>query len=223
VIANVICWNGKSSNHQEKGDRMECMSLETGEIIVTPRAASALEKAEETSEAYVRRHAHGDWGGVSEQGRARNERAVKEGLQVDSAYRTSAGTILWVNTTADRRTTVVCVPQDYFESQVRKHGARFLPGKIVMTPSALRAIDAGEHSIEEFLIRHCCGDWGESDAARHQVNDRALHDGAPLLSVYRTRAGETLWVLTDATRTQTMFFLAEQSDRAVSAHNRNGA
>lgn len=74
----------------------------------------------------------------------------------------------------------------------------FDPGRFVGTPGALRALrDSCENGFA-FLARHMTGDWGECDEADTIANQIALFDGSRIFSVYRTRSGVKLWVITEA-------------------------
>ncbi|MGH2530924.1 MAG: hypothetical protein ACRDJW_01340 [Thermomicrobiales bacterium] len=84
---------------------------------------------------------------------------------------------------------------------------RFPLGQVLTTPGALDAMDAGEHIPPEFLLRHKHGDWGDLDAHDRRVNAEALRLGHRLLSVYATRVGERLWVITEADRSETTLLL----------------
>ena len=75
---------------------------------------------------------------------------------------------------------------------------RFTPGQLVATPGALGAMVESGQDASEFLHRHLQGDWGDVSAQDAQLNDQALSDGTRLLSVYRTRLGARLWVITEA-------------------------
>jgi hypothetical protein len=80
-------------------------------------------------------------------------------------------------------------------SETRK---KFSLGRIVATPGAIHALlDAGQ-SAEEFLSRHCTGDWGDLDEEDKALNDAALIDGSRLLSAYSTHTGTRIWVITEA-------------------------
>jgi hypothetical protein len=75
---------------------------------------------------------------------------------------------------------------------------KFSLGRIVATPGAIQALlDAGQ-SADEFLSRHCTGDWGDLDAEDKAINDDALVDGSRILSAYTLRTGEKIWVITEA-------------------------
>jgi hypothetical protein len=55
----------------------------------------------------LRRHARGDWGQVSPEEWARNDRNVAGGHRLLSAYRSESGYAFWVITDYDRRSTIV--------------------------------------------------------------------------------------------------------------------
>lgn len=74
----------------------------------------------------------------------------------------------------------------------------FTAGQIVATQGALDSLEASRQSPLEFLARHLRRDWGIVSAEDAHLNDQALISGARLISVYETRSGERLWVITDA-------------------------
>lgn len=71
-------------------------------------------------------------------------------------------------------------------------------GRIVATPGALHALKDAGQSAGEFLARHVTGDWGDLDDEDKSLNNAALIDGSRLLSAYKTRKGERLWIITEA-------------------------
>jgi hypothetical protein len=75
---------------------------------------------------------------------------------------------------------------------------KFSLGRIVATPGALEALTAAGQSADEFLARHACGEWGELDHEDCEANDAALIDGSRILSAYKTRKGECIWIITEA-------------------------
>jgi hypothetical protein len=76
---------------------------------------------------------------------------------------------------------------------------KFSLGRIVATPEARQALHAAGQSADEFLARHVVGDWGDLDDEDCQANEAALIDGSRILSAYKTRKGERIWVITEAT------------------------
>ncbi|MGC4033268.1 MAG: hypothetical protein QM754_16350 [Tepidisphaeraceae bacterium] len=93
---------------------------------------------------------------------------------------------------------------------------RFRLGHIVATPGALRLLATNQQSADEFLRRHAGCDWGDLDAEDKQLNDAAVaHEADPelrtrILSAYRTRNNERLWVITEADRASTILLQPEE-------------
>lgn len=80
----------------------------------------------------------------------------------------------------------------------------FALGRIVATPGALDALEQAVVSPTELVGRHLSGDWGNVDEADWQANDRALLEGARLLSAYALPVtGERIWVITEWDRSLT--------------------
>ena len=85
----------------------------------------------------------------------------------------------------------------------------FRLGRIVATPAALAALDAagGWAGSAQLLRRHVAGDWGDVDDEDRAANDRALVEGARLLSAYVLATSERIWIITEADRSATTFLL----------------
>ena len=83
-------------------------------------------------------------------------------------------------------------------------------GQLVSTPGALNALKNAKQSPAEFISRHVAGDWGEVDQDDWQANVQALRDGSRLLSAYRTKLGEKLWIITEADRSSTCILLPSE-------------
>ena len=81
--------------------------FELGEIVITPTASAALQAGGQSVEDFLVRHQAGDWGKVSDQVRAVNERGLAEQFNLQSVYATPTGARLVVITTGDRRLTMV--------------------------------------------------------------------------------------------------------------------
>jgi hypothetical protein len=86
----------------------------------------------------------------------------------------------------------------------------FRLARMVWTPGARDAVKKAGQSPYEFLYRHMDGDWGELDAQDVSENNYALKHGLRLLSSYTTKAGDKLWVITEADRSVTTLLLAEE-------------
>jgi hypothetical protein len=87
---------------------------------------------------------------------------------------------------------------------------KFRLGKIVATPGALQALEEAGQSALDFVSRHARGDWGEVDAEDKRANEDALRDGDRILSAYRTKLGERVWVITEADRSSTTLLLPSE-------------
>jgi hypothetical protein len=69
--------------------------------------------------------------------------------------------------------------------------------------------DSGQ-APADFLDRHLRGDWGNCDADDRQANEDALKTGARIFSVYHTKKGVKLWVITEADRSATTILLPNE-------------
>lgn len=87
---------------------------------------------------------------------------------------------------------------------------RFALGSLVITPAALAALAASGQSPAEFLDRHAAGDWGEVSKGDARLNDAAVKAGERILSAYRTKAGERIWIITEADRSSTCILLPDE-------------
>ncbi len=88
--------------------------------------------------------------------------------------------------------------------------ARFPLGRTVITRGALDAlIEAGQSALE-FFRRHQSGDWGEVCEEDKQENEFSLKNGFRILSTYRTRAGEKIWIITEHDRSATTILLPSE-------------
>ena len=77
-----------------------------GQVVATPGALAALEKAGQQPGDFLARHVNGDWGEVPPEDVKENRLSLQHGLRLLSAYHTSAGENLWVITEADRSSAI---------------------------------------------------------------------------------------------------------------------
>ncbi len=84
-----------------------------GQIVATPRALAALERAKQPPTCFLARHATGDWGELEATDVAENEYSVAHGFRLLSSYQTDAGERLWIITEADRSATTLLLPEEY--------------------------------------------------------------------------------------------------------------
>lgn len=90
---------------------MNILTLELGEIVMT-HGVSELSEHGLNLLQYLRRHAHGDWGNISESNKLKNEESVVHGGRIFSVYDIAGmpEPRLWVITEADRSTTTLLLP-----------------------------------------------------------------------------------------------------------------
>ena len=74
----------------------------------------------------------------------------------------------------------------------------------------MAALEKSGQTPLEFLARHVRGEWGELDEEDRRENQLSLKRGFRLLSSYRTHAGDTVWVITEADRSVTTILLPEE-------------
>lgn len=86
-------------------------------------------------------------------------------------------------------------------------GKKFPLGQTVVTANALEHLT--QDDVLGALKRHAVGDWGEVGAEDRQENELSLRAGYRLLSVYRSAAGETFWIITEADRSATTVLMPE--------------
>lgn len=82
-----------------------------GRVVATPGALDVL--APEEPLILLSRHLSGDWGEVDTHDRRANNRALKEGTRLLSAYTAASGERIWVITEADRSSTCLLRPEEY--------------------------------------------------------------------------------------------------------------
>ena len=84
-----------------------------GQLVATPGALAALEKAGQGPLDFLSRHVHGDWGDLCEEDRRENQLSFERGFRLVSSYRTLADVNLYVITEADRSVTTILLPEEY--------------------------------------------------------------------------------------------------------------
>jgi hypothetical protein len=89
------------------------VNFRLGQTVATPGALEALGQAGQLLFHFLARHARGDWGELCPADKRANDRALREGDRLLSAYKTSTGERLWVITEADRSATTILLPSEY--------------------------------------------------------------------------------------------------------------
>ncbi len=89
------------------------VTVELGQIVSTPGALVALEKAGRMPAEFLARHRSGDWGEVDPEDWQANNEALSSGGRLLSAYTIGEGVRVWIITEADRSSTCVLLPEEY--------------------------------------------------------------------------------------------------------------
>ena len=84
-----------------------------GQVVATPGALAAADAANDVLMRYVARHVLGEWGDLDATDKRANERALKHGARLLSAYHLRDGTKIWIWTEADRASTCIMLPEEY--------------------------------------------------------------------------------------------------------------
>ena len=96
---------------------------------------------------------------------------------------------------------------------------RFTIRWMVVTPGALVALVEAQEDPKSLIYRHIKGDWGDVGPAEWADNEYAVSHGEQLFSVYHTKHGRELHVVTDATRYSTTILLPEDQLFPKGDHN----
>jgi len=93
--------------------------FDLGPIVATPGALEALGRNGSTGLEYLQRHASGDWGDLCGEDKEANQKALKTGARLLSAYLLPDGQKLWIITDAEiddehhRQATTFLLPDEY--------------------------------------------------------------------------------------------------------------
>jgi hypothetical protein len=83
-----------------------------GQIVATPGALTALQKAGQQPGEFLTRPCQPRMGDLSDEDRKENDYSLEHGFRLLSAYRTHAGDKLWIITESDRSVTLL-LPEEY--------------------------------------------------------------------------------------------------------------
>jgi glutamate 5-kinase len=90
---------------------------------------------------------------------------------------------------------------------------RFPLGKIVVTPSALAALESAGETALPYLVRHARGEWGELNSVDIKANEAALKEGSKIISTYTLSSGQQIRLITEADRNRTTVLLPHECGR----------
>jgi hypothetical protein len=89
-----------------------------GKLLATPGALQALAESGESPAQFLDRHAKGDWGEVNANDGRLNDKAVRDGGEILSNFRTAKSERIWIITAAAdnsgyRSATTILLPNEY--------------------------------------------------------------------------------------------------------------
>jgi hypothetical protein len=84
-----------------------------GHVVATPSALEALERNSQNALQFLMRHQSGDWGDLDQSDKDENDRSLKHGDRILSAYHLNDQTKIWIISEADQSSTCVLLPEDY--------------------------------------------------------------------------------------------------------------
>jgi hypothetical protein len=87
--------------------------FDLGQLVATPGALTALEKAGQNAMEFLSRHVTGDWGDIPEEDRKENQYSLEHGFRLLSSYHTNADQVVWVITEGSRSHTTLLLPDEY--------------------------------------------------------------------------------------------------------------
>jgi hypothetical protein len=101
----------KQENPMQEIEKKPLFDL--GQLVATPGALAALEKAGQNAMEFLSRHVTGDWGEIPEEDKKENQFSLEKGFRLMSSYRTTAGDRVWVITEGTRSHTTLLLPDEY--------------------------------------------------------------------------------------------------------------
>ena len=90
-----------------------------GKIVATPAALKAIRRSRQAASDLIRRHHDGDWGeALDAEDKALNDKALKDGSRIMSAFNLRSGQKIWIITEAtgedgQRAATTLLLPDEY--------------------------------------------------------------------------------------------------------------
>jgi hypothetical protein len=110
--------NSKQENLMQQTEKKPL--FDPGQLVATPGALTALEKAGQNPMEFVSRHVTGDWGEIPEEDKKENQFSLENSFRLLSSYRTTAGDRVWVITEANRAHTTLLLPDEYWIKKKRE-------------------------------------------------------------------------------------------------------
>jgi hypothetical protein len=102
---------GSSMNQPSSRNDEPQAKFPLGQIVATPNALAHVSN-DEILKA-LSRHLQGDWGTLEPEDKNANDRALKHGGRLFSAYHSLQNVKFWIITEADRSVTTILLPEEY--------------------------------------------------------------------------------------------------------------
>lgn len=80
---------------------------------------------------------------------------------------------------------------------------KFPLGSLQATPAALEVLERSGEDPYSLIMRHANCDWGTCCSADCKANEEAVRMGLRVLSMFETKLGEKVWVVTEGDRSST--------------------
>jgi hypothetical protein len=87
-----------------------------GRVFMTPGAIDALEEAGQSPQEFISRHARLEQGELSDEDHKENLFSVDKNLRIFSAFKTTKGVKIWLISEADRSSTTLLLPEEYYSN-----------------------------------------------------------------------------------------------------------
>ena len=111
---DISAFSGPSENEMPSpSSNQRRILFPLGQVVATPGALELLSHHSLSAFTFLVRHATGDWGCVCPEDALENERAVKNGCRILSAYDITGEHRIWVITEWNRSVTTLLRPEDY--------------------------------------------------------------------------------------------------------------
>ena len=102
--------------------------FQLGQLFITPGASDALEEANQSPQEFLSRHARLEKGELCDDDHKENIFSADKPLRIFSAFKTANGERIWATSEADRSTTTLLIPDEYWCRMTRRRAVNALCG-----------------------------------------------------------------------------------------------
>jgi len=121
-------------------------------IVATQAAVECLAAANCKPADLLDRHIYGDFGEINEEDEGSNNKAIKTGERILSVYKLDSGEIIWIITEADRSSTCLLLPEEYWSTE--GFNQRFSYSLVRLDEYRRNIANAKESLLNPFYPRH---------------------------------------------------------------------